>query len=85
MILIMGEKVLHLFLSITQKIIKKFIKRAPIAILNVGGVSNVTIVKSDGSFLGFDIGPGNGPLDTIVSNKTNLDYDADGKISKKVK
>ena len=68
-----------------SKIIKKFIKRSPIAILNVGGVSNVTIVKSDGSFLGFDIGPGNGPLDTIVSNKTNLDYDADGKISKKGK
>ena len=45
----------------------------------------MTIVKSDGSFLGFDIGPGNGPLILLFLIKTNFDYDAEGKISKKGK
>ena len=66
-------------------IIKEFIKTLPVAILNVGGVSNVTIVKKDGSFIGFDIGPGNGPIDSIVSSRLNLDFDIAGKISKKGK
>ena len=67
------------------KIINKFINRSSIAVLNVGGVSNVTIVKNDGSFAGFDIGPGNGPIDSIVYNKLNLDFDKGGEISQKGK
>ncbi len=63
------------------KITKKFIKKSSVAVLNVGGVSNVTIVKNDGSFVGFDIGPGNGPMDSIVLNKLNLDFDKGGEIS----
>ena len=42
-------------------------------------------MKKDGSFIGFDIGPGNGPIDSIVSNRLNLDFDIAGKISKKGK
>ena len=55
--------------------------KSSVAVLNVGGVSNVTIVKNDGSFVGFDIGPGNGPMDSIVLNKLNLDFDKGGEIS----
>ena len=36
------------------------------------GVSNATVIKSYKSFIGFDIGPGNGPIDKIVSSKLNL-------------
>ena len=63
-------------------IAKKSLK-LPVAILNIGGVSNVTIVKNDWSFIGYDIGPGNGPIDSIVQDKLNVDFDKDGKISKK--
>ncbi|PPR26920.1 MAG: Anhydro-N-acetylmuramic acid kinase [Alphaproteobacteria bacterium MarineAlpha9_Bin4] len=63
--------------NIAKKISKKF----PVAILNIGGVSNVTIIKSHKSFIGFDVGPGNGPIDKIVFNKFNLNYDKDGKIA----
>ncbi len=66
-------------------IVKKKFKDFPVAVVNIGGVSNVTIVKSDGSFLGYDIGPGNGPIDRIVINKFNLNFDVDGQISKKGK
>ena len=64
-------------------IAKKFSKDFPIAILNIGGVCNVTIIKSDKSFLGYDIGPGNGPIDKIVSSKFNLNFDKGGEISRK--
>lgn len=67
------------------KLIKKFIKESPIAILNIGGVCNVTIVNKDETFLGFDIGPGNGPIDSIVFNKFSIDFDKGGNISKKGK
>ena len=36
----------------------------PVAVLNIGGVSNITIIKSKNDFLGFDTGPGNCLLDT---------------------
>ena len=65
---------------ITKKLIKT---KSSIAVLNIGGVCNVTIVRHDGSFIGFDIGPGNGPIDSIVANKVNLEFDKDGKISKR--
>ena len=64
-------------------IAKSYLNDLPAAIINIGGVSNVTIVKRDGSFLGYDIGPGNGPIDKIVSNKFNLNFDKDGQISKR--
>ena len=39
------------------------------------------MVKENGSFLGYDIGPGNGPIDKIT-HKFKLIYDVDGKLSK---
>src|ERR1700677_1201704 len=35
----------------------------PVAVLNLGGVGNVTWIGADGALLAFDTGPGNGPLD----------------------
>src|SRR6266545_3445586 len=35
----------------------------PLAVVNVGGVGNVTWIGADGSLLAFDTGPGNGPID----------------------
>ena len=63
-------------------IVKSLLLEFPIAIINIGGVCNVTVVKENGSFLGFDIGPGNGPIDKITLNKFKLNYDIDGKLSK---
>ena len=40
------------------------------------------MVKENGSFLGYDIGPGNGPIDKITLSKFKLNYDIDGKLSK---
>ena len=53
----------------------------PVAVLNVGGVSNITILTADGTLLASDCGPGNGPLDSWVQQCKAGDYDKDGELS----
>ena len=62
--------------------VRKTYNKYNMAIINIGGVCNATIIKDDGTFIGFDIGPGNGPIDKIVFDKLNLDFDPNGNISK---
>lgn len=53
----------------------------PVAVLNLGGVGNVTAIGADGSLLAFDTGPGNGPLDDWAARYTNDTIDRDGILS----
>lgn len=53
----------------------------PLAILNIGGVANVTFVGLDGGLLAFDTGPGNGPLDQWMEAQGLGRYDAGGNLS----
>jgi len=48
------------------------------AIINIGGIANITYISSDGKILGFDSGPGNMLLDAWIKQHKNLDFDADG-------
>jgi anhydro-N-acetylmuramic acid kinase len=48
------------------------------AIVNLGGIGNVTILRGAGPVTGFDTGPGNRLLDAWISEHRGLDYDADG-------
>ena len=57
----------------------------PIGVLNLGGISNITIVKNQNDFLGFDTGPGNGPLDFLTYDRLKLKMDKNGKIAKEGK
>ena len=54
----------------------------PAAILNIGGVSNITVLDVNKELIGFDIGPGNGPLDKLVEKKLKISMDKDGKLAK---
>lgn len=54
---------------------------APIGILNIGGVANLTCVGSDGTLSAFDTGPGNGLLDAWVAEKTGGVMDKGGALS----
>ncbi|WP_422388036.1 anhydro-N-acetylmuramic acid kinase [Candidatus Bealeia paramacronuclearis] len=55
---------------------------APVAIVNCGGISNVTFVLggSEDDLLGFDTGPGNGLIDLYIKRKTQgrETFDEDG-------
>lgn len=57
--------------------------KVPTAILNIGGVSNVTwIGRDDGDILAFDCGPGNALIDDLVLKATGARYDTDGHIAR---
>ncbi len=53
----------------------------PLAVLNIGGVANVTWIGPDGGMLAFDTGPGNGPLDDWADRHTGQRFDRDGALA----
>ncbi len=53
----------------------------PVAVVNLGGVGNVTWISSDDELLAFDFGPGNGLIDDWVGLHTDLTYDHNGDFA----
>lgn len=53
----------------------------PLAVLNVGGVANVTWLGPDDDILAFDTGPGNAMIDDWISRHTGQAFDADGRLA----
>ena len=53
----------------------------PVAIFNIGGVSNITALYDKDIFAG-DVGPGNALLDDWIKKRINRDYDQNGSIAK---
>jgi anhydro-N-acetylmuramic acid kinase len=54
----------------------------PLAVLNIGGVANLTWIGADGSLIAFDTGPGNGPLDDWASRHSTKSFDQDGLLAR---
>lgn len=50
----------------------------PVAVVNIGGVANITYVGRDGTLIAFDTGPGNALLDDWMMKRAGAAYDADG-------
>jgi anhydro-N-acetylmuramic acid kinase len=67
----------------------KYIKAsAPLAILNLGGVGNLTWIdpslpapEAEGALLAFDTGPANAPINDLMRNRLDLDQDAGGALA----
>jgi anhydro-N-acetylmuramic acid kinase len=55
-----------------------FASAAPRAVLNVGGMANVTLLAPGQPVVGFDTGPGNVLLDEWCQRHTGTPFDADG-------
>jgi len=55
----------------------------PVFVLNIGGIANITIVKSNKNddLISYDIGPGNCLLDEWVRKHTSYKYDLNGKAA----
>jgi len=52
-----------------------------VAIQNIGGISNVTVVSKDYATFGFDTGCGNIMIDYCCNKFFDIPYDKDGKIA----
>ena len=49
-----------------------------VAVLNIGGIANLSVLHADGNALGFDCGPGNALLDHWCQVHTGYAFDNDG-------
>lgn len=61
---------------------------APVAMLNMGGVGNLTWIdpsrdrpEADGALLAFDTGPANAPLNDLMHHRLGLTHDAGGHLA----
>jgi len=53
----------------------------PVAVLNLGGVANVTFVGGDGALVAFDTGPANALVDDWVAAETGARFDDGGSLA----
>ena len=53
----------------------------PTAVLNIGGVGNVTLISKSGRIMASDTGPGNGPLDIWMARNGLGAFDPDGRYA----
>ena len=54
---------------------------APAAVLNIGGVANITLVSPGGEIAAFDTGPGNGMIDLLFQSRGAGRYDQGGRAA----
>ena len=59
--------------------------KPPCAILNLGGVANITYWGGNDDVIAFDCGPANGPLNELIEKNGLGTYDKDGLIAAKGK
>jgi anhydro-N-acetylmuramic acid kinase len=52
----------------------------PVAIVNIGGVANVTWIGADDALVAFDTGPGNALLDDWMRRHTGINRDEGGRM-----
>ena len=53
----------------------------PVAVLNLGGVANITYIGEDGEFIGFDCGTANALMDDFMKSRTGKEFDDGGTLA----
>ncbi len=55
--------------------------KTPVAVLNLGGVANITLMGEGEAFHGFDTGPANGMIDLLVQERGLGRFDEGGRLA----
>jgi anhydro-N-acetylmuramic acid kinase len=63
-----------------QALVKAANLEGPVAVINLGGVGNITYVAGDEDPIAFDTGPGNALIDDEMRLRFGEDYDEDGRV-----
>lgn len=63
-----------------QALSKKFPYHETTAFVNIGGISNVTFVRTGYPPVAFDCGPGNALIDQWMTQNTNRSFDENGQL-----
>jgi anhydro-N-acetylmuramic acid kinase len=63
-----------------RALVRRAARQAPVAVLNIGGVANVTFVDGD-DLIACDTGPGNALIDDFVRLRTGQPLDIDGRLA----
>ena len=58
-----------------------FGKKEPSILLNIGGISNLSVVGKNIKTIGFDIGPGNTLMDLICQEQFKKPFDKNGRLA----
>ncbi len=58
---------------------QQFVEDKNLAILNIGGIANLTLLPKDGEVTGFDCGPGNMLMDAWIHEHQGNAYDENGQ------
>ncbi len=56
-------------------------REGPIAVVNIGGVSNITYIDGNETLIACDTGPGNALLDDFMYRRMNQAFDSEGKFA----
>ncbi len=55
--------------------------RRPVTFVNIGGISNLTFIGTDGTIIAYDSGPGNALIDQWVEAHAGIPFDQGGMIA----
>jgi anhydro-N-acetylmuramic acid kinase len=60
---------------------ESFTAARPLAVLNIGGVANITYLDDGNDPIAFDTGPGNAPIDDLMRARNGHTHDAEGAFA----
>lgn len=60
---------------------ESFTQERPLAVLNIGGVANITFLDDGCDPIAFDTGPGNAPIDDLMRARNGHTHDAEGAFA----
>ncbi len=73
------------FVPVYHRALAAKISQRPLAVVNIGGVANITWIGADGRLVAFDTGPGNALIDDWTRKSKGLAFDEGGLTAAKGK